>query len=619
METGKTISTSKVRLDLDGAKADGKYDLWELRRTRVLEPRKRYVSREETFEIFRGKACVRGMIRGARVIYVATRHGLVDGEALRTPENTAIRRIHWEDLDECDALRMLLSCLADRADESKRDDWTRHNLDGALRRTIEAKGKDSAIVTLEHSITREGDGLVWNADVRTFTLASRLRDRDFSKRRPKETYPRFMLDEGKRITWANRKDKTVNDGNSYLLRVRRGSRKRNMVDALSFDARETKDGKLASLWDMLRMFDLLYGGFARVEWVDVPRKGLIPINVMDRKLRKADGPVAVDRLEDCGREADEVRQALHDTGVETDGHARARIMMIHDADHYKTADRETDAAGDPYPQVDRSVPTQCVSVEAWNKASRRKTLVTSVLNELRIKQEAMSGSTTDPTVFGYAFAIPREGEEDREPMEMGEERYLYLRIGHEGGFEFYRDAAQPSLEMQDFMQSVWPAAAIAESSYGTGKVECVIRDPKGNVAAVVRTGMHAMPSDLDSVIREIGKARSEAGLPRSEKTAHPRSHGFVETNYPEMTGINIGEDDDGTTLYSIGYQNTNLNKRMPRMVPIRRIIRIEGEGFDDRIIDMCNVDWVRDTHLPSVLPWPVKYLREMDRNGLRQS
>ena len=619
MEAGKTISTSKVRLELDGTKADEKYDLWELRRTRVLEPSKRYVSCEETFEIFRGKACVRGMIRGPRVAYAATKHGLVAGEALQAPENTTIRRIHWNDLDECDALRMLLSCLADRSDESKRDDWTRHNLDGALRQTIEVKDKNATVITLEHSITREGDSLVWNADVKTFTLASHLRDRDFSKRKPKETYPRFMLNEGKRITWANRKDKTVNDDNSYLLRVRKGRRSRNMVDALSFNARETKDGKLASLWNMLRMFDLFYGGFAKLEWLRIPRKGIIPINVMDKKLRKADGNVAVDGLDDCGREADEVRQALYDVKVTTNGRPQARIMLIHDADHYKPSGRGEEDAADPYRQVDRSIPTQCVSVEAWNKARMRKTLVTSVLNELRIKQEIISGSTTDPTVFGYSFAVPYVDEEDQEPLETGEEKYMYLTIDHEGRFEFYKDAAQPSLGMWDFMQSVWPVAAIAENSYGIGKVECVIRNPEGNVAAIVGTSIHTMPSNLDNVIKETGKARSETGLPRSEKTAHPRSREFIETNYLEMTGINIGEDDDGTTLYSIGYQSTNLNKRMPRMVPIRRIIQIEGERFDEQIIDMCNVAWVRDTYLPSVLPWPVKYLREMDRNKLRQS
>lgn len=91
------------------------------------------------------------------------------------------------------------------------------------------------------------------------------------------------------------------------------------------------------------------------------------------------------------------------------------------------------------------------------------------------------------------------------------------------------------------------------------------------------------------------------------------------TDLPGVAPPVLVEDGDGTTLYSIGYQNTNLNKRMPRMVPIRRIIQIEGENFDDRIIDMCDVPWIRGTHLPSVLPWPVKYLREMDRNGLRQS
>ena len=92
-------------------------------------------------------------------------------------------------------------------------------------------------------------------NVRTFTLASYLRDGDFTKAWPKEARPRYVLHDG-RISWASRKDKNVNDGNTYLLKSRNGKRKRNMVDVLSFDAREAKDTKIDSLYKTLRLFDL---------------------------------------------------------------------------------------------------------------------------------------------------------------------------------------------------------------------------------------------------------------------------------------------------------------------------------------------------------------------------
>lgn len=632
MEQRNIINTSKVRLHLNGTEADKKYDLWELRRKRTADPRKRYVSCEEMFEVFRGKACIRGMIRGYRAAYVATEHGRAKEENLQEPENTTIRRVGWSDLDECDALRMLFSCLADRSDETECDEWTHFNLDGALRQIVEIKDKSNAVVTLEHSITREGDALVWNADVKTFTQVSYLRDRDFSKSKPKETYPRFMLHEGK-IIWAHQKDKRVNDDNSYLLRVRKGNRKRNMVDALAFDARETKEGKLMALRDILRLFDLCYGKFARLEWLGVPQKDSIPINVIGKSLRKANGKITVDGLEDCGQAVDEVRQALHDAGVETNGSRQGRIMILHEADYYRYAnrDQDTNTVEDPYQMLDRSIPTQCISVEMWNRAkarksdSMRKALVASALNELRIKQEVVTGTTDDSSVRGYCFAVPCKTDESQETKGIDEpEPYLYLKIGLNGRFEFHKDTSQPSqpsFEMGDFMIETREAVDSAGEMYGARtrkRVECVVRNPDGNVAAITRTSMHAMPTDLNRLIKEIDTIRSEAGRPRSEKTAHPRSKEFAGKNYPSLLGINIGEDDDGTTLYSVGYQNTNLNKRMPRMVPIRRIIQVEGENFDDQIIDMCNVDWVRSTYLPSVLPWPVKYLREMDRNGIKQ-
>ncbi len=50
-----------------------------------------------------------------------------------------IERIGWADLDECDALNLLLSCLADRADERESDDYRHFNLDGAYRTLVTEK------------------------------------------------------------------------------------------------------------------------------------------------------------------------------------------------------------------------------------------------------------------------------------------------------------------------------------------------------------------------------------------------------------------------------------------------------------------------------------------------
>lgn len=143
------------------------------------------------------------------------------------------------------------------------------------------------------------------------------------------------------------------------------------------------------------------------------------------------------------------------------------------------------------------------------------------------------------------------------------------------------------------------------------RVECVIQTPAESVAVILDTGVKAMPGDVDGLMKELRTARQEADLSRGEKTAHPRSKVFAERHYSEFLGINVSRD-DGSTLYSIGYRNSGLNKRMSRMVPLRRILTVEGERFDDAIIDMCNVCWIRGTYLPSVLPWPVKYLREME-------
>lgn len=167
---------------------------------------------------------------------------------------------------------------------------------------------------MEHDVQRKDVFLVWDVNVRTFTLASYSRDGDFTKAWPKEARPRYVLHDG-RISWAGRKDKNVNDGNTYLLKSRNGKRKRNMVDVLSFDAREAKDTKIDSLYKTLRLFDLSYSDFARLEWLGVPETKSIPISVKDKSLRMPKGNVAVTCVEGCEREAEGMRGTLKDMGV----------------------------------------------------------------------------------------------------------------------------------------------------------------------------------------------------------------------------------------------------------------------------------------------------------------
>ncbi len=80
MQDAKTISTSRVKLHLDMAKASGMYDLWRLSKPKTPDWRTVYVSCEDMFGMFRGKACIRRMIRGNMSGYgksaiVATKHG----------------------------------------------------------------------------------------------------------------------------------------------------------------------------------------------------------------------------------------------------------------------------------------------------------------------------------------------------------------------------------------------------------------------------------------------------------------------------------------------------------------------------------------------------------------
>lgn len=223
-----------------------------------------------------------------------------------------------------------------------------------------------------------------------------------------------MLHDG-RISWASRKDKNVNDGNSYLLKSRNGKRKRNMVDVLSFDARETKDTKNDSLYKTLRLFDLSYSVFARLEWLGIPETKSIPISVKDKSLRMPEGNVAVTCVEGCEREAEGMRGTLKDVGVPSGGKVDVRIVVIHDAEHYKAQVRSEGDAGDAqgmqdsYRGIGRSVATQCVTAETWlvvdgkRSDSMRRSVMATALNELRIKQEVAAGLRTMRPCMGISL------------------------------------------------------------------------------------------------------------------------------------------------------------------------------------------------------------------------
>ena len=81
MQDAKTISTSRVKLHLDMAKASGMYDLWRLSKPKTPDWRKAYVSCEDMFGMFRGKACIRKLIRGnmsghGKSVAITLEHGI---------------------------------------------------------------------------------------------------------------------------------------------------------------------------------------------------------------------------------------------------------------------------------------------------------------------------------------------------------------------------------------------------------------------------------------------------------------------------------------------------------------------------------------------------------------
>ena len=69
-------------------------------------------------------------------------------------------------------------------------------------------------------------------------------------------------------------------------------------------------------------------------------------------------------------------------------------------------------------------------------------------------------------------------------------------------------------------------------------------------------------------------------------------------------------DNKSIAWYSVGYYHTSFQQSLPHMVHLRMIKSLQGKNIYQDILPLLDVDFVRYNN-PTVLPFPIKYLREM--------
>ena len=79
---------------------------------------------------------------------------------------------------------------------------------------------------------------------------------------------------------------------------------------------------------------------------------------------------------------------------------------------------------------------------------------------------------------------------------------------------------------------------------------------------------------------------------------------------PDLFTICAGKIDDTNAWYSVGYYSQSLQQSLPHMVRIKQVKALKGNNLYQEILPLLDVDFVR-FKASTVLPYPMKYLREM--------
>lgn len=113
-----------------------------------------------------------------------------------------------------------------------------------------------------------------------------------------------------------------------------------------------------------------------------------------------------------------------------------------------------------------------------------------------------------------------------------------------------------------------------------------------------------------------GKGSTNTGLLRQALQQHGIKIGFGKSapdlmaKMGDLLTIHGGVKNEQAAWYSVGYYLESFQHSLPHMVHLREIRALQGKNLMDELLPLMDVDFVRYNNY-TVLPFPLKYLREM--------
>lgn len=480
-------------------------------------------------------------------------------------------------------------------------------------RTVPNKrqGIISEIVALEFTVLERGyrdpsdPDLYLTVHVRTFTNYKLKNLIKFDKKRPPESYPKYVLD-GLGLRRKNEND----EGDAFILR--RIGTKKTRVKFTSFTSfEEMATTKNWFISEVEEAFNLRYGSFAHLAFCDEPELITIHPKLEDmtkgyearvNEALRAEPIILLNRI---GADGEEALSALKERFIKRGFDVREQMQtefsnivdILHDKDYYQRTDLQ-----DPY----RIVPFTAVQHVTAENFSGSVASCDEVATNLAIKNDILKGQISlDHWDYGrLSFAIKLDDREDLDA------RFALMNVDSDGSISFM--TSTPELCGNEPLGT----AMMVKGSCGA-----VIRGTDVNL--ITETDIITLP-DIQSIRKKMKEnlrrfdtednsegtgehtdKRKRTGIGNGIRTKEGRKEYLSEL--VDITAMPAGKN---RIFYAVGKVGEGVNSDFPFAVNVRMVEAWEGsELFIEGLLGLMNVPFVRHKQ-PTVLPYPFKYLRE---------
>ena len=509
--------------------------------------------------------------------------------------------ISFRDVDDRTMLQLLINSLGSSSNPVLRI----NNLTGHLycyrpawQKVRKSDGVVEQVSCLEILITKD---MKLTLPVRTFTSESCKDKIRFTKKKPYESYPKYVLSRFQ--TMAR---KTKDDVTEEFIQRQIYNHKYN-VDFLKItkEKEDFQNSKMGVLEEIVSRFNTKFDGLANIGFEDITEyvslsRNRIQINTDDR-LRKEvlcgkkinivnlvgndESNLFCKEMQDVFESITKERPSIEKDEIKD----RLNVCVVYEKDKCVNDD-------DAYGSV-TGCPVQHVTFGGAFK--NKKAQIDSVINELLIKDDiekhkfslynwAESGFDNDLS-FGIRYKLDDENEKDV---------YYFITVFPDGTFEFTKKDPTDIFNFNVYSQCV---QIFASSNDVCGVV--MTHDGKINVIR-----------DTDWItIPEFEKIKKEYGQNRTHEFRNAKGR---EEFLMACTDIKMFNKND-ETYYFVGTIGLGMQSTVPNAAHIRKIEPYgDAPLFFEKLLPLMNTTFVRNQRM-TVIPFPFKYLREWVKMNAR--